>query len=69
MAPEPILCMLAYKTNNVGLTLKSLAIKIDIETLVFRRLKFNDLWCLNKLLNSKVECFELLSLINFKSYK
>jgi hypothetical protein len=56
--------MLAFKTNKVDQTLKSLAIEFNIEILEFRR-QFNDLRWLYNLLNSKIDCPEILSLISF----
>lgn len=57
------LCLLAYKTNNVELTLQSLGLTFDIDSLEFRR-QFNDIRWLYNLLNSKIDCPDVLALVN-----
>jgi len=55
----------AYKTNKINLCIEQLILEFDIELLVTRR-KLNDVLWLHKLLNSKIDCPELLSLIPIK---
>jgi hypothetical protein len=57
--------MLAYKTNKVDQTLKSLTTDFNIETLKFRR-QLNNLSWLYELTNSNIDCPEILSLISLK---
>jgi hypothetical protein len=58
--------MLAHKTGNVELTLKSLPFKFNINNLEFRT-QFNDLRWLYNLLNSKINCPEICALININA--
>jgi len=62
--------MLAYKTNKIELSLKSLSIEFNIETLEFRR-QYNDLFWLHYLLNSKIDCPKILAimLLNVPNFK
>jgi len=59
-----LLWVLAYKTNKLNLSIEQLTLAFDIEPLVNLR-KLNDVLWLHKLLNSKIDCPELLSLILF----
>jgi len=54
-----ILRVLVFKTNKIGTLLEQLATDFNIESLEKRR-KYNDLLWLYKLINSQIDCPELL---------
>jgi patatin-like phospholipase/acyl hydrolase len=54
-----LLRVLAYKANKIGTSLEQLATDFNTELLEMRR-KYIDLLWLNKLLNSQIDCPELL---------
>jgi hypothetical protein len=56
-----LLRVLIYKTKKINLSLKQLSLEFDIESLDKRR-KLTDVLWLHKLLNSQINCPELLNL-------